>query len=61
MSNSYYLVDVYEPAVDPGGYQITVTVQAKDEKQASQRGLRKAESRFPENKGLEVWKVRLRT
>ncbi len=58
-NNSYYLVSVFEPGVDPGGYQTTVTVQAKDKKQASRRGLRKARDRFPENTGLEVWEVKL--
>ncbi len=60
MTEVYYLVGIYEPTVNPGGYQTTVTVKATDEKDASRRGLRKAESRFPENEGLEVWEVKVR-
>ncbi len=61
MSNKLlFSVYVFEPAVDPGGYQRAFPVKAANEEVARKVALSRAEATFPDNKGLEVWKVEIR-
>ena len=50
-------VSFYEPNVDPGGYMVDVDVMAGDQESAHSAAWPIAEERFPDNRGLVVWRT----
>jgi hypothetical protein len=52
-----FLVEVYEPAIDPGGYEDVFEVDADCEYHAKEKALTKAEERWPKNKGLATGRI----
>ena len=56
-SMSTWVVEVYEPAVDPGGHKGAFTVKAADKAAAGIAALKKARDKWGENEGLVVSKI----
>jgi hypothetical protein len=56
-SMSTWVVEVYEPAVDPGGRTGVFTVKAADKTEAGLAALKKAREKWGDNEGLVVSKV----
>ena len=56
-SMSTWVVEVYEPAVDPGGHKGVFTVKAADKADAGNAALKKARDKWGENEGLVVSKI----
>ena len=49
-----FLVEIYEPSVDPGGYQDVFEIDSCCRNCASDSALKLAYKKYPNNKGLEV-------
>src|SRR5262245_60419395 len=56
-SMSTWVVEVYEPAVDPGGYKGVFTVKAADKTEAGNVALEQAREKSGVNEGLAVSKI----
>jgi hypothetical protein len=56
-SMSTWVVEVYEPAVDPGGHKGVFTVKAPDKTQAGITALKKAREEWGDIEGLVVSKI----
>lgn len=49
-----FTIEVYEPAIDPGGHQDVFVVTAYNIEDARRKALQLADAKWPDNKGLDV-------
>lgn len=57
MKQRRFDVEVYEPAINPGGYYKHFIVQAENENKAADLALEKGKELWPDHQGLAVFRI----